>query len=434
MKKIIAILLAAVLLFSLGTVTVFASKKTDIEACKDKADYADYFFGGFTVNYVVNFVSGLFVNEDDEIFNKDTMTHPFNGDVINQFLSENFVFTDDMLKEVKSELGYDASTNIYHLPFVGGFGGMNKPREYVSYVKNNNNTYSLYYQTIDWIKLPDSEMKKIEDEGEYPSEYKYNGKTYKNTMEGYFCNNGYKDGGLVHTMDVKNGTARFISTEKYTGSKVPVAPKPSDKEEKPASKPESTDKNTTTTPDKNTTTETDGPVQTVTKTDGLVLEAVENTFDKDTVVKAEKIEETAEVYEKVNTALKPVAKKFVAYEITAVKNNATVQPDGTVTATFDIPTDFDTAKTVVFYVSDDGKTEELKTTVDAATRKATATLEHFSTYVVAEKTAEAVGDLTDDDGDNNNKPLSPWVIVAIIVLVLAVAALIVFLVIKFKKK
>ncbi len=426
MKKLMAIILTVALLFSLCAVTVSASEKTDIQACRNKTDYADYFYDGFCVEYVRNFVCNFFVNEEDEIFDKDTMTHPFNGDTVNTFLSENFVLTDKMFADVQVELGYDKATNIYHLPFIGGFGGMIRAREYVNYVKNKNNTYSLYYQTIDWLDLPQSEYDKIEAEGKWPDSVVYNGKTYENTADGYLCKNGYKDGGLVHTLDVKNGTARFISTEKYTGNKVPVQ-KPADKEEN-----KTEDKTDNKTESESTTPEPSKPEQTVTQTEGLVLSAVENTFDKDTVVKAEKIEETTEIYEKVNTALKPVAKKFVAYEITAVKNNATVQPDGTVTATFDIPADFDTAKTVVYYVSDDGKTEELKTTVDAATRKATATLEHFSTYVVAEKTAETTGDLK-DDGDND-KPVSPWVIIAIIVFVLAAAALAVILVIKFKKK
>ncbi len=424
MKKVIAILLTLILLFGVGAFSVSASEATDIKSCRDKADYADYFYDGFCVEYVRNFVCNMFVNEEDEIFNKDTMTHPFNGDVINQFLSENFVLSDTMFTQVQKELGYDADTNIYHLPFIGGFGGMNKPREYVSYIKNKDNTYSLYYQTIDWLELPDSEYKKIEDAGEWPSSVKYNGKTYESTADGYFCKNGYKDGGLVHTFDIKNGTARFISTKKYTGNKVPA--------QKPADKEENKDNNKTET-DKDTATETTKPTQTVTQTEGLVLHAVENTFDKDTVVKAEIIAETAETYEKVDTALKEVANKFVAYEITAIKNNTTVQPNGTVTATFDIPADFDTAKTVVYYIADDGKAEELTTTVDTATRKATATLTHFSTYVVAEKTAVESNNITLDDGDVEKDPISPLIIIAIVIFVLAVAALAVILVVKFKK-
>ncbi len=442
MKKIISIVLCLIIVFSLGALTVSASEATDVKACRDKADFADYFYDGYSVDYVRNFVCNFFVNEEDEIFDKETMTHPFNGDVVNQYLSENFVYSDKMFAEIQVALGYNKETNIYHLPFIGGFGGMIYTREYVSYVKNANNTYSLYYQKIDWLDLPQSEYDKLEAANEWPESVVYNGKTYENTADGYLCKNGYLDGGLVHTFDIKNGTARFISTEKYTGNKVPAAPKPSDKEEnkennkediKEDNKNNNTDKNTSET-DKSTESEPVKPTQTVTQTEGLVLEAVENTFDKDTVVKAEKIEETAEAFEKVSAALKPVAKKFVAYEITAVKNNAKIQPDGTVTATFDIPEDFDTAKTVVFYVSEDGKTEELKTTVDADTRKATATLEHFSTYVVAEKTVEAEVENDKNDDNDNGKSISPWLIVAIVVFVLAAAALAVILVIKFKNK
>lgn len=424
MKKITAILLCLIMVFSLGAITVGAAEKDDVKLARnDKADFADYFFGGLSVDFVQNYVCGFFVNEEDELFDKDTMTHPFNGDVVNKFLSENFALSDSMFTSVKAALGYDASTNIYHLPFIGGFGGFNKPREYVSYEKSKDNTYSLYYQTIDWLDLPDSEYKKIEDADEWPESVTYNGKTYKNSPDGYVCNNGYKDNGLVHKFEVKNGIARFISTEKYTGNKVP-APKPTDKEE--TKQPVKDD----TTSD----TEISKPEQTVTQTEGLVLSAVENTFEKDTVVKAEVIEKTAKNYEKVDNALKDVANKFVAYEITATKNNVKVQPNGTVTATFDIPSDFDTTKTTVYYVADDGKTEELTTTVDAATRKVTAKLTHFSTYVVAEKTnVETNNDIT-DGGNNENTPISPWIIVVIIVLVLAVVAVVIIVLIKAKKK
>ncbi|MBQ3547702.1 MAG: hypothetical protein IJA44_04430 [Clostridia bacterium] len=423
MKKFTAVLLCFIMLFSLGALTVSAAEKDDVKLAQAKADYADYFYGGYTVEYVVNYVAGMFVNEEDEIFDKDTMTHPFNGDTINKYLDENFVFSGDMFSEVQKGLGYDADTNIYHLPFVGGFGGMNKPREYVSYVKNNGK-YTLYYQTIDWLYLPDDELKKIEQEDEWPSKVTYNGKTYENSADGYVCNAGYKDGGLAHTFDIKNGIARFISTEKYTGNKVPVQ-KPADKEE---------NKTEDKTESESTTPEPSKPEQTVTQTEGLVLSAVENTFDKDTVVKAEIITESAEKFEKVNTALKEVANKFVAYEITATKNNVTVQPNGTVTATFDIPKDFDLEKIAVFYVSNDGKTEELSSKVDAANGKVTATLTHFSTYVVAEKIVVETNDITTDDGDIEKQPISPWLIIAIVVFVLATAALVVILVIKFKKK
>ena len=116
---------------------------------------------------------------------------------------------------------------------------------------------------------------------------------------------------------------------------------------------------------------------------------------------------------------------------TATKKNTTVQPNGTVTATFDIPTDFDTAKVTVYYVSKDGQYEELETTVDATTRKATATLKHFSTYVVAEKTAEAVNDNIDNAPTNNDEkdPISPWVIAIIIVGALAVIAVAVVMIV-----
>ncbi len=426
MKKLIAIFLCLIMVFSVGALSVSAAEKDDVKLAKEKADYADYFFDGFTVGYVVTNVSFFFVNMEDELFDHDTMTQPFNGDTVNKYLNENFVLSGDMLSKVQKELGYDANTNIYHLPFMGGWGGMNRPREYVDYVKNKDKTYSLYYQTIDWLKLPDSEYKKIEAENKWPDSVEYNGKTYNNTSEGYYCKNGYKDGGLVHTLDIKNGIARFISTEKFTGNKVPATPKPTDKEENKNDEENKDNANDNKEP----IPEVIEPTQVITQTEGLVLQAMDTTFEKDTVVKAEKIAETEETYKKAETALKKIVNKFVAYEITATKNNVTVQPNGEVTATFNIPADFNPEKTTVYYVSDDGKIEELKTTVYANTRKVTASLTHFSTYVVAEK---IVVDVNDGDlGDNGDSPISPFLIIAIVVL--AVVAGAVYLVIKFKRR
>ena len=51
---------------------------------------------------------------------------------------------------------------------------------------------------------------------------------------------------------------------------------------------------------------------------------------------------------------------------------------------FDIPEKFDPAKTVLFYVSEDGKYERIPLTISSDKKTATAELTHFSTYVLSE--------------------------------------------------
>lgn len=435
MKKVLTVLLVIILLGT-GTLCVSADEKSDIQAAMQKADYADYFFNGFTVDYVRNFVCGALVDEQSDTFNKETYTQTYSAEAVNLFMEDHFVFTDAMFAEVRQELGYDADRDVYDLPFIGGFGGMVKPREMVSYVKNSDNTYSLFYQTINWLELPTSEYEKMEGTEEYPSEVVYNGKTYAATADGYLCKDGYKDGGLVHTLEIRNDVARFISTQKYTGSKVTTATTVTTTTNKPTTTTAGVTDTTTpgTTPGTTAATTTDAitttttlpeVTETVAQTEGLMLQSAENAFPENTVVKVEKVEKNAPVYETVETALKPIAEKFVAYEITATKDNRAVQPDGTVTATFDIPTGFDTAKTVVLYVADDGTVEELSSTVDANTGKVTAVLTHFSTYVVAEKAAvDTTPSFTTQSASGTTQPDKgdfPLALVTIIVVVVLAA-------------
>ena len=73
MKKLTALLLCLIMIFGLGTLTATAAEADDIKLIKNKTDYADYFFEGLCVDYVRTFVCNFFVNEEDELFNKDTM-------------------------------------------------------------------------------------------------------------------------------------------------------------------------------------------------------------------------------------------------------------------------------------------------------------------------------------------------------------------------
>lgn len=136
------------------------------------------------------------------------------------------------------------------------------------------------------------------------------------------------------------------------------------------------------------------------------VEIAENVFPEDTklvvekIVAGERYEAVQKVFEKTFEKAPEKISKFVPYDISAIKNNVKVQPNGEVTVTFDIPENFDPARTAVYYISDDGKVEKIASTVDAASRKITATLTHFSTYVVAETETEKkeVPDTSSADG------------------------------------
>ena len=124
----------------------------------------------------------------------------------------------------------------------------------------------------------------------------------------------------------------------------------------------------------------------------VYAENVDTVFEQGTVVKAQKVTEGA-AYDTVKTAISDVTDKFTVYDMTAVRDEAAVQPNGKLKVTFDLPADYST-NVEVYYVSDDGAREPIATEVDAAARTATAELAHFSLYVLADK-----GEVTTTDTD-----------------------------------
>ena len=131
------------------------------------------------------------------------------------------------------------------------------------------------------------------------------------------------------------------------------------------------------------------------KTEQVEVKAAENVFPENTVVEIKAVT-SGDQYTAVDTALKSTASKFEAYDITAKSENVTVQPNGTVKATFNIPQSFDINKVAVVYVSDEGKVETLPFTVDKDTKTVTAELSHFSFYAVIEKLEPAAENVTSD--------------------------------------
>lgn len=111
------------------------------------------------------------------------------------------------------------------------------------------------------------------------------------------------------------------------------------------------------------------------------IEIDTSAFPKDTVLNVAAVDQENEKYTTAKTAI-PQAAQLFAYEITAQSQGVSVQPDGSVTVNFPLPETYDSAKhdIAVYYVADDGTTELITSSVNEG--KLTATLTHFSTYVV----------------------------------------------------
>ena len=117
----------------------------------------------------------------------------------------------------------------------------------------------------------------------------------------------------------------------------------------------------------------------------LVLNNAGKVFASGTTVTVERITQGA-IYDSVTKALAQVVDKMdhtAIFEFTATRDGKAVQPDGALSVTFGIPQNLTADHLKLFYVSEDGKYQEVEITVDPDARTVTANLTHFSTYVLA---------------------------------------------------
>lgn len=120
------------------------------------------------------------------------------------------------------------------------------------------------------------------------------------------------------------------------------------------------------------------------KTADVKITGAADAFSENTVVAIENVVD-AEKTTTISEKLKEKVSQFIAYEIKATNNDESVQPSGTVNATFKIPEGFDADKVELFYISEDGEVEKIEVTVDEEAKTITAELTQVGTYVVGEK-------------------------------------------------
>lgn len=101
----------------------------------------------------------------------------------------------------------------------------------------------------------------------------------------------------------------------------------------------------------------------------------------------------------VDKSLDKVSDKFTLYDISFIKDNTTVQPNGKVIITLPIPDGYNKEKLTIYYVADDGTKQELTATIVGNTISFETT--HFSYYVIAEKLSTAVVTASPKTSDNN---------------------------------
>lgn len=359
MKKIISVLLLVTCLVAALALPTTAAADPLAVKFQDQLQLLDHFYE-FNAEYWVRIASDYFVSWD----NQDPVT--ISAAEFEEKLHAHFVLSDAQLNSVRLYEGwegpiYDEATQTYTIGWYGGFGGTMAEREYWGYVKNGE-TYDVYYRGITYGNLEDAlpEGTSIDDilgPLDYPMEYEYNGVIYEASMDGYVAVLGYEDSGKKYTVEMNGSIVRIISVSNFASGEAP-------------------DKFDTYVPP----VEYDVP-------DSVTIPE-NDCFEGDTVVKVEKIT-TGTAMNTAKEAMKDVAEKFVAFEFTAKKNGATVQPNGKLAVTFDIPAGYST-NVKVYYMAKNGTLEAVSATVNASARTVTAQLEHFSTYILADADSKPV--------------------------------------------
>lgn len=148
-----------------------------------------------------------------------------------------------------------------------------------------------------------------------------------------------------------------------------------------------------------TASENPSPIVIDDKETGIRLEASEGVVPSDTVLKTEKVTD-GENFTIVDKALTDTADKWVAYDISLLSDNAEIQPNGKVKIAIPRPTELNADKLALFHVAEDGKLTPISFTLDEATDSVVFETDHFSLYVVAEKTGTDSGSSNPPTGYN----------------------------------
>lgn len=160
---------------------------------------------------------------------------------------------------------------------------------------------------------------------------------------------------------------------------------------------------------------------------GAVFEVEQGVFPDGTEIIIKEINDDSQNYEIVEKSLENTTSQFVAYDISAILDNAETQPNGQVKITLKIPESF-SENIGIFFIDDNGEKEELDCNINE-NQTVTFTTSHFSTYVI--------GDLNLNNANDNATPKSntvKYIILIVSLLILISSVVVVFVYIKKKSK
>lgn len=444
MKKLLSILLCFVMIFGLFVTTVSAQGKNLceefstvewFEACFNipETDNSSFFNEKIIYNFLCNRIT-----HDEEYSKKYTFTGNFAQVPEAEFeeiLTKNFNISSTTVSKIRAlkidktnfELSGDGTPvyndGLYTILFAGG---RSFEKEYFleGYIERDDK-YDVY------LNLRNKVTTKPEGvEGKDFFEENYMGDTLYYTPTSNW---------IKYTVTYSNSHIKYYSAVKLTGIPEDII-KPGDKVEEDTSSNITSSEETSsvdtssvtssgaTSSEEENSTPSVIQVHTVAKVSGAELRAAKGVFPENTAFSISPVTEGI-MYDTAKTALGATAQRFVAFNISAASNGMAVQPNGTVTAVFDIPEGYDIHKLAVIYVSENGNTEILSSTVDKKANTITAELPHFSTFVVAEMVNE-----TNVDVKEGSKVGLIILIIILVILLLAGIAFLVWFFVFYRKK
>ena len=396
MKKSISLLLSVIMLFSAGAMAVSAEEKEEnlcdkFEHLEDLhpfgatlSPFSIFTMAEWTTNQTPQIYDDYYFTESEGNIDEDGYCYEYKvpAELFEKRVGELFALdksVNELVLEAMEEdpeypsVKYYEDTDEYAY-FIGGYGGPKSwSYQFIGYTKNTDN-YSVYIE-----KMPDlfdslEELLGGTDEPEDSENIKVN------------------EDGKYYVALPKESESHVKMTVNYDGKNVQIITseeideRPNDADLiVPEEKPTETPKVDYDTPE------------------GIEIEG-DTAFPENTVVKVENVSK-GEIFERAEKSLSNVAEKgkIAVFEFSATKDNATVQPNGKVKVSFDLPANLSADNLKMFYVTEDSKTEEIAITVDKENKTVTAELEHFSTYVLCNvKTTPP----TDTDTTNGNDTTS----------------------------
>lgn len=139
---------------------------------------------------------------------------------------------------------------------------------------------------------------------------------------------------------------------------------------------------------------------------GIKLDTKNSNLPKTVELVVDKVT-NGKIYSTVSTTLNNDVTKLYVYDISLESDGVEIQPNGKVKISIPVPNDIYNSKLVIYRITENGEKIEYTATIETIDNIKYATFEtdHFSTYVLAEKSAETKQENfgSNDKNSNTNK-------------------------------